>query len=218
MLKVKKEKNIGHFVVRFLAGTRQSDHTCCWNIIFAVRFLAWRKAKGEWAKAVGKAGATGGESPALPTALVQAVGKAGLSPQSARRLCQQLRPMLSAKQIVGKAKFFANSLVQRICQQHGPMLLANQAVGKAVVPFANRTLPTAVASLLVKVTAAELTASPLRQRYTWLLAKLSQQCPRSCWRRALSHHLKCQRFFPNRNSETLLGKPSPTGLESSPTA
>jgi hypothetical protein len=26
------------------------------------------------------------------------------------------------------------------------------------------------------------------------------------------------RFFPNRNSETLLGKPSPTGLESSLTA
>jgi hypothetical protein len=42
------------------------------------------------------------------------------------------------------------------------------------------------------------------------LAKLSQQGPRSCWRRALSRHLKRQRFFPNRNSETLLGKPSPT--------
>jgi hypothetical protein len=187
----KKKKNIGHFAVRFLAGARQSDHTCCWNIIIAVRFLAWRTAKGEWAKVVGKAGATGGERPALPTALAQAVGKAG---------------------------FFANSLVQQICQQHGPMLLANQAVGKAVVPFANWTLPTAVASLLAKVTAAELTASPLCQRYTWLLAKLSQQGPRSYWRRALSHHLKHQRFFPNRNLETLLGKPSPTGLESSPTA
>jgi hypothetical protein len=40
--------------------------------------------------------------------------------------------------------------------------------------FANRTLPTVVASLLANVTAAELMASPLRQRYTWLLAKLSQ--------------------------------------------
>jgi hypothetical protein len=50
------------------------------------------------------------------------------------------------------------------------------------------------------------------------LAKLSQQGPRSCWRRGLSRHLKRQRFFPNRNLETLLGKPSPTGLESSPTA
>jgi hypothetical protein len=48
--------------------------------------------------------------------------------------------------------FFANSLVQRICQQLRLMLLAKQAVGKAVVPFANRTLPTAVASLLAKVT------------------------------------------------------------------
>jgi hypothetical protein len=46
------------------------------------------------------------------------------------------------------------------------------AVGKAAVPFANRILPTAVASLLAKVTAAELAASPLCQRYTWLLAKL----------------------------------------------
>jgi hypothetical protein len=82
---------------------------------------------------------------------------------------------------LAKLGFFANSLVQRICQQPGPMLLANQAVGKAVVPFANRYLPTSVASLLAKVTAAELTASPLRQRYTWLLAKLSQQGPRSCW-------------------------------------
>jgi hypothetical protein len=50
------------------------------------------------------------------------------------------------------------------------------------------------------------------------LAKLSQQVLCSCWRKALSHHLKRQRFFPNRNSETLLGKPSPTGLQSSPTA
>jgi hypothetical protein len=96
MLKVKK-KNIGHFAVRFLAGARQSDHTCCWNIIFAVHFLAWRTAKGEWAKVVGKAGATGGERSALPIALAQAVGKAG---------------------------FFANSLVQQFCQQHGLMLLA----------------------------------------------------------------------------------------------
>jgi hypothetical protein len=40
MLKVKnkKKKNIGLFAVRFLAGAQQSDHTCCWNIIFAVRF------------------------------------------------------------------------------------------------------------------------------------------------------------------------------------
>jgi hypothetical protein len=50
-----------------------------------------------------------------------------------------------------------------------------------------------------------------------LLAKLSQLGSRSYWRRALSHHLKRQLFFPNKNSETLLGKPSPTGLESSPT-
>jgi hypothetical protein len=78
------------------------------------------------------------------------------------------------------------------------MLLANQPVDKTVVPFANRILPTAVASLLAKVTAAELTASPLRLRYTWLLAKLSQQDSRSCWRRALFYHLKRQRFFPNR--------------------
>jgi hypothetical protein len=61
---------------------------------------------------------------------------------------------------LAKLGFFANSLVQRLCQQHGPKLLAKQAVGKAVVPFANRTLPTAVASLLAKVTAAELTAPP----------------------------------------------------------
>jgi hypothetical protein len=121
--------------------------------------------------------------------------------------------MLLAKQTVGKAGL--------LCQQPCPADLPTawtDAVGKAVVPFANRTLPTVVASLLAKVTAAELTASPLRQRYTWLLAKLSQQGQRSCWRRALSHHLKRQRFFPNRNSEILLGKPSPTGLESSPTA
>jgi hypothetical protein len=39
------------------------------------------------------------------------------------------------------------------------MLLANQTVGKAG-SFANRSLPTAVVSLLAKVTAAELTASP----------------------------------------------------------
>jgi hypothetical protein len=51
-----------------------------------------------------------------------------------------------------------------------------------------------------------------------VLAKLSQQGRSCCWRRALSHHLKRQRFFPNKNLETLLGKPSPTGLESSPTA
>jgi hypothetical protein len=38
--------------------------------------------------------------------------------------------------------------------------LAKKVVGKAVVPFANWTLPTTVASLLVKVTAAELTAPP----------------------------------------------------------
>jgi hypothetical protein len=73
------------------------------------------------------------------------------------QLCQQHGPKLLAK--LGS---FANNLVQRICQQHRPMLLANQAVGKADVPFANRSLPTAVASLLAKVTTAELTASPLR--------------------------------------------------------
>jgi calcineurin-like phosphoesterase len=61
---------------------------------------------------------------------------------------------------LAKLGFFANSLVQRICQQLRPMLLANQAVGKVVVLFANRTLPTAVASLLAKVTSSELTASP----------------------------------------------------------
>jgi hypothetical protein len=43
------------------------------------------------------------------------------------------------------------------------------------------------------------------------LAKLSEQGPRFCWRRTLSHHLKRQRFFTNRNSETLLGKPLPRG-------
>jgi hypothetical protein len=48
--------------------------------------------------------------------------------------------------LLAKLGSFANSLVQRICQQHGPMLLANQAVGKAAVPFATRSLPTAVAS------------------------------------------------------------------------
>jgi hypothetical protein len=98
------------------------------------------------------------------------------------------------------------------------MLLAKLAVGKAAIPFANRTLPTAVASLLEKVTTSKLTASPLRQRHTWLLAKLSQQGQLSCWRRDLSHHLKRQRLFPNMNSEILLGKTSPTGLESLPIA
>jgi hypothetical protein len=56
-----------------------------------------------------------------------------------------------------------------------PMLLANHAVGKAVVPFANRTLPTTVASRLAKVTTAELTASPFANG------------TRGCWR-----------SFPNR--------------------
>jgi hypothetical protein len=104
---------------------------------------------------------------------------------------------------------FPNSMGQS-CRQSWACSPAKHA------SFANKVpLPTAlsIAVLLAKGTAAELTASPLRQRYTWLLAKLSQQDPRSCWRRALSHHLKRQRFFPNRNSETLLGKPSPTGLE-----
>jgi hypothetical protein len=95
---------------------------------------------------------------------------------------------------LAKLGFFANSLVQRICQQFHPMLLAKLAIGKAAITFANRTLPTTVASLLAKVTASELTASPLRQRHTWLLAKLSQQGRNSCWRRALSHHLKRQRL------------------------
>jgi hypothetical protein len=36
-------------------------------------------------------------------------------------------------------------------------------------------LPTAAASLLAKVMASELTAFPLRQRHTWLLAKLSNR-------------------------------------------
>jgi hypothetical protein len=102
-------------------------------------------------------------------------------------------PCCWQSKLLAKLGFFANSLVLQICQQHGPTLLANQAVGKAVVPSANRILPTAVASLLAKVTATKLTAPPLRQRYTWLLAKLSQQGPRSCWRRALSRHLKHQR-------------------------
>jgi hypothetical protein len=115
--------------------------------------------------------------------------------------------------MLAKLGFFANSLVERICQQPGPMLLANQDVGKAAVPFANQSLPTTVASLLAKVTAAELTASPLRQWYTWLLAKLSEQGPHSCWRRALSHHLKRQWFFPNRNSENLLGMKDIRGAE-----
>jgi hypothetical protein len=76
--------------------------------------------------------------------------------------------MLLAKQTVGKAGL--------LCQQPCPAAVPiawTEAVGKAVVPFANRTLPIVVASLLAKVTTAELTA-PLRQRYTWLLAKLSQ--------------------------------------------
>jgi hypothetical protein len=77
--------------------------------------------------------------------------------------------------LLAKLGFFANSLVQRICQQHGPTLLANQAVGKAAVAFANRTLPTAVASLLAKVTATELTAPPFANG------------TRCCWR-----------SFPNR--------------------
>jgi hypothetical protein len=76
---------------------------------------------------------------------------------------------------LAKLGFFANSLVQRICQQLQPMLLAKLGVGKAAIPFANRTLPTAVASLLAKITASKLTAFPLRQRHTW------------CWR-----------SFPNR--------------------
>jgi hypothetical protein len=75
------------------------------------------------------------------------------SPEARAQLCQQLRPMLLAKKTVGKAGL--------LCQQLRPMLLAKQAVGKAVVPFVNRTLPTAVASLLAKVTTSELTASPL---------------------------------------------------------
>jgi hypothetical protein len=83
------------------------------------------------------------------------------SPEARAGFANSFVPCCWQRKLLTKLGFFANSLVQRICQQHGPMLLANQAVGKAVVPFVNRTLPTAVASLLAKVTAAELTASPL---------------------------------------------------------
>jgi hypothetical protein len=67
-----------------------------------------------------------------------------------------------------KIPSFANSMGQS-CWQCRHALLGEspalptawaKAVGKAAVPFANRTLPTAVASLLAKVTTSELTASP----------------------------------------------------------
>jgi hypothetical protein len=92
----------------------------------------------------------------LPTASTHAVGKANCCAGFAN----SFGPCCWQSKLLAKLGFFANSLVQRLCQQHGPKLLAKQAVGKAVVPFANRTLPTAVASLLAKVTAAELTAPP----------------------------------------------------------
>jgi hypothetical protein len=61
-------------------------------------------------------------------------------------------------------------------------------------------LPTVVASLLAKVTAVEPPSPTVHM-------DVGEAFPtglRSCWRRALSHHLKRQWFFPNRNSETLL--------------
>jgi hypothetical protein len=112
------------------------------------------------------------------------------------------------RKLLAKLGFFANSLVQRICQQHGPMLLANQAVGKAVVPFANsRRFPVGEGngsradgvppSPMVHVAVGEdFPTGP-----AFLLAKSSFPSLKT----------------PTRNSETLLGKPSPTGLESSPT-
>jgi hypothetical protein len=106
--------------------------------------------------------------------LGQAVGKDGLPLKHVPSFANSFGPCCWQRKLLAKLGFFANSHVQRLCRQLRPMLLAKQAVGKAVIPFANRTLPTVVASLLAKVTASELTASPLRQRHTWLLAKLSQ--------------------------------------------
>jgi hypothetical protein len=82
------------------------------------------------------------------------------SPEARVGFANSFGPCCWQRKLLAKLGFFANSLVQRICQQLRPMLLANQAVGKVVVLFANRTLPTAVASLLAKVTSSELTASP----------------------------------------------------------
>jgi hypothetical protein len=82
----------------------------------------------------------------LPTTLAHTVGKAGLPPETRVGFANSFGPCCWQSKLLAKLGFFANSLVQRICQQHGPMLLANRAVGKAVVPFANRTLPTVVAS------------------------------------------------------------------------
>jgi hypothetical protein len=82
------------------------------------------------------------------------------SPEARAGFANSFGPCCWQRKLLAKMGFFANSLVQRICQQLRPMLLANQAVGKAVVPFVKRTLPTAVASLLAKVTASELMASP----------------------------------------------------------
>jgi hypothetical protein len=82
------------------------------------------------------------------------------SPEARAGFANSFGPCYWQRKLLAKLGFFANSLVQRICQQLRPMLLANQAVGKVVVLFANRTLPTAVASLLAKVTSSELTASP----------------------------------------------------------
>jgi hypothetical protein len=118
--------------------------------------------------------------------------------------------MLLAKQTVGKAGL--------LCQQPCPAALPTtwtEAVGKASCWQSCRSLcqPDFANSSRFPVgegNGSRADGAPLRQQYTWQLAKLSQQGPRSCWRRALSRHLKRQRFFPNRNSETLLGKPSPT--------
>jgi hypothetical protein len=142
-------------------------------------------------------------SMSLANSFGQGCWQSWASPEARVGFVNSFGPCCWQRKLLAKLGFFANSLVQRFCQQHGPMLLANQAVGKAVVPFANRTLPTVVASLLARITAAELTASPLRQRYTWLLAKLSQQGPRPCWRRALSPSLKT----PTVLSQQELGNP-----------
>jgi hypothetical protein len=109
-------------------------------------------------------------------------------------------------------------LCQRLCPVALPIARTNcwqshdvEFVAKRAVTLLAKPSPTAVAVLLAKGTATELTASSFRQQITWLLVKLSQQGSCSCWQRALSHHLKRQWCLPNRNGLTLLGKLSPTG-------
>jgi hypothetical protein len=94
-------------------------------------------------------------------------------PWSTRRLCQQLRPMLLAKKTVGKAGL--------LCQQPCPADLptaSTDAVGKPSCwqscrslcqpDFANsRRFPVGEGNVI------RADGVPLRQRYTWLLTKLS---------------------------------------------